>query len=60
MCGLVHGISIVFKILFFRLKYAISQNKILRERARQIYTHVAVAKQKDILTTKHPRKDMHI
>ena len=25
-----------------------------------IYTHVAVAKQKDILTTKHPRKDMHI
>lgn len=26
----------------------------------QIYTHVAVAKQKDILTTKHPRKDMHI
>lgn len=26
----------------------------------QIYTHVAFAKQKDILTTKHPRKDMHI
>lgn len=26
----------------------------------QIYTHVAVAKQKYILTTKHPRKDMHI
>lgn len=26
----------------------------------QIYTHVAIAKQKDILTTKHPRKDMHI
>lgn len=26
----------------------------------QIYTHVAVAKQKDILITKHPRKDMHI
>lgn len=26
----------------------------------QIYTHVAVAKQKDILTTKHPRKDMHL
>lgn len=26
----------------------------------QIYTHVAVAKQKDILTTKHPRKDMHV
>lgn len=26
----------------------------------QIYTHVAVSKQKDILTTKHPRKDMHL
>ena len=26
----------------------------------QIYTHVAVAKQKDILITKHPRKDMHV
>ena len=26
----------------------------------QIYTHVAVAKQKNILTTKHPRKDMHL
>jgi integrase/recombinase XerD len=26
----------------------------------EIYTHVAVAKQKDILTTKHPRKDFHI
>lgn len=26
----------------------------------QIYTHVAMSKQKDILTTKHPRKDFHI
>ena len=26
----------------------------------EIYTHVAVAKQKDILTSKHPRKDFHI
>jgi integrase/recombinase XerD len=26
----------------------------------EIYTHVAVAKQRDILTTKHPRKDFHI
>lgn len=26
----------------------------------EIYTHVTVAKQKDILTTKHPRKDFHI
>lgn len=24
----------------------------------EIYTHVTVAKQKDILTTKHPRKDL--
>jgi len=26
----------------------------------EIYTHVAVSKQKDILTTKHPRKNFHI
>ena len=26
----------------------------------EIYTHVTVAKQKDILNTKHPRKDFHI
>lgn len=26
----------------------------------EIYTHVAVAKQKNILTTKHPRKDLHV
>lgn len=26
----------------------------------QIYTHVAMSKQRDILTTKHPRKDFHI
>lgn len=26
----------------------------------EIYTHVTVAKQKDILTAKHPRKDFHI
>ena len=26
----------------------------------EIYTHVTVAKQKDILTKKHPRKDFHI
>ena len=26
----------------------------------QIYTHVALSKQRDILTTKHPRKDLHI
>ncbi len=26
----------------------------------EIYTHVTVAKQKDILTTKHPRKDFHL
>lgn len=26
----------------------------------EIYTHVAMAKQKDILTTKHPRKDFHL
>lgn len=26
----------------------------------QIYTHVAMSKQRDILTTKHPRKDLHI
>lgn len=26
----------------------------------EIYTHVTLAKQKDILTTKHPRKDFHI
>lgn len=26
----------------------------------EIYTHVAVAKQRDILTAKHPRKDFHI
>lgn len=26
----------------------------------QIYTHVAVAKQRNILATKHPRKDFHI
>ena len=26
----------------------------------EIYTHVTVAKQRDILTTKHPRKDFHI
>ena len=26
----------------------------------EIYTHVTVAKQKDILTTKHPRKDFLI
>lgn len=26
----------------------------------EIYTHVAVAKQRDILATKHPRKDFHI
>ena len=26
----------------------------------EIYTHVAVAKQRDILNTKHPRKDFHI
>ena len=25
----------------------------------EIYTHVTVAKQRDILTTKHPRKDFH-
>lgn len=25
----------------------------------QIYTHVSMAKQKDILTSKHPRKDLH-
>ena len=26
----------------------------------EIYTHVAMAKQRDILTTKHPRKDMRV
>lgn len=26
----------------------------------EIYTHVAMSKQRDILTTKHPRKDLHI
>lgn len=26
----------------------------------EIYTHVTMSKQKDILTTKHPRKDFHI
>lgn len=26
----------------------------------EIYTHVTMAKQRDILTTKHPRKDFHI
>ena len=26
----------------------------------QIYTHVAMSKQRDILTTKHPRKDFHL
>ncbi len=26
----------------------------------QIYTHVSMSKQRDILTTKHPRKDFHI
>ena len=26
----------------------------------QIYTHVAMSKQRDILTTKHPRKNFHI
>lgn len=26
----------------------------------QIYTHVAMSKQRNILTTKHPRKDFHI
>lgn len=26
----------------------------------EIYTHVAMAKQKDILTTKHPRKDLRV
>lgn len=26
----------------------------------EIYTHVAVSKQRDILTTKHPRKNFHI
>lgn len=26
----------------------------------QIYTHVALSKQRDILTTKHPRKDFHL
>lgn len=26
----------------------------------EIYTHVAIAKQRDILTAKHPRKDFHI
>ena len=26
----------------------------------EIYTHVALSKQRDILTTKHPRKDFHI
>ena len=26
----------------------------------EIYTHVAVSKQRDILTAKHPRKDFHI
>ncbi len=26
----------------------------------QIYTHVAMSKQKDILTTKHPRKNLHV
>ena len=26
----------------------------------EIYTHVATSKQRDILTTKHPRKDFHI
>ena len=26
----------------------------------EIYTHVAMAKQRDILTNKHPRKDFHI
>lgn len=26
----------------------------------EIYTHVAVAKQKNILNTKHPRKDLHV
>ena len=26
----------------------------------EIYTHVALAKQRDILTTKHPRKNFHI
>lgn len=26
----------------------------------EIYTHVAMSKQKDILTTKHPRKDFHL
>ena len=26
----------------------------------KIYTHVTVSKQRDILATKHPRKDFHI
>ena len=26
----------------------------------EIYTHVALSKQRDILTTKHPRKDFHL
>lgn len=26
----------------------------------EIYTHVAMSKQRDILTTKHPRKNFHI
>ena len=26
----------------------------------EIYTHVAMSKQRDILTTKHPRKDFKI
>lgn len=26
----------------------------------ELYTHVAMAKQRDILSTKHPRKDLHI
>ena len=26
----------------------------------EIYTHVAMSKQRDILTTKHPRKDFHL
>ena len=26
----------------------------------EIYTHVAVAKQRDVLIAKHPRKDLHV
>ena len=38
----------------------VMENLIFSLNATEIYTHVTVSKQRDILATKHPRRDFHI